>query len=304
MSLINHENIYADITAFYALNLSNFEMDTHQHESCEIMYVTKGQCMVKTNESEKHYLNEGDFILLDSFVSHQLHVEDTATCFLLNLEFDCSQKGQIDIKKLRSYCPILSDSTILINKFLFAHDNFRLKQPLEALIEALSKEYQQRKTAENTLLIELLFHQCLLEIVPFLKSQHLNEHSYHLEKALMFINENLTGELRVNEIASSVGINKSYLHSLFKQQLNETITGYINRKRLEKSKFLLINTNMSIIDIAFQVGFNSRQHFSRMFRQYYKMNPQNYRIKKNNSTHSSNGQLKKNIDRWNLIEMK
>ena len=99
----------------------------------------------------------------------------------------------------------------------------------------------------------------------------------YLKKACDYIRKNLTEELRIPEIARYAGINKSYLQSLFSRQMHCTITDYINRKRLEQAAFLLINSSLTITDIAFHTGYNSRQHFAATFEKYYGSGPRAYR---------------------------
>ena len=82
---------------------------------------------------------------------------------------------------------------------------------------------------------------------------------------------------KIPEIARYAGINKSYLQSLFSRQMHCTITDYINRKRLEQAAFLLINSSLTITDIAFHTGYNSRQHFAATFEKYYGSGPRAYR---------------------------
>ena len=79
------------------------------------------------------------------------------------------------------------------------------------------------------------------------------------------------------EIAAYIGVNKSYLQLLFSRFLHGTIIDYINRKRMERAVFFLINSTVSITDIAFSTGYNSRQHFAHTFEKYYGMSPQKYR---------------------------
>lgn len=105
----------------------------------------------------------------------------------------------------------------------------------------------------------------LLELSRCLYQGQSTTGALYLKKACDYIRKNLTEELRIPEIARYAGINKSYLQSLFSRQMHCTITDYINRKRLEQAAFLLINSSLTITDIAFHTGYNSRQHFAATF---------------------------------------
>ncbi|AZP03578.1 AraC family transcriptional regulator [Jeotgalibaca ciconiae] len=305
MSLFDQAKEMATITAFYALTLNHFDMNTHNHESCEIMYVKKGRCTVETN-SELRILHEGEFVFLDSHASHRLFVDTKTPCSLLNLEFVLASTGTISLRELRQKSTSLRQTEKLANDILFGYDNRNLKRPLEELIHHLAKSPSQEYSSEKAFLISLLFQQCLLELGHFLYSKRQVPSSPYLNKALSYIHGHLQEDLRIPTIATHVGINKSYLHLLFSQHLNETISSYINRKRLEKAIFLLINSELSVTDIAFQVGYNSRQHFSTTFSRYFGKSPQDYKLKKYNIEHNSLniGQYRKKSDYWEFIQMK
>jgi len=64
-----------------------------------------------------------------------------------------------------------------------------------------------------------------------------------------------------------------------------TIVEYINHLRIEQSKRLLIYTDDSVLDIALASGFNSRQHFFRVFNTVAGISPQQYR-QENHPMHS------------------
>lgn len=99
----------------------------------------------------------------------------------------------------------------------------------------------------------------------------------YLKRARDYISSHLTEEIRVPALAAYAGINKSYLQSLFPRYMDCTITEYINQKRLEHAVFLLINSSLPITEVAFQSGYNSRQHFGSTFEKYYGISPRAYR---------------------------
>lgn len=307
MSLFDLKKNQANITAFYALSLTNFDMSLHQHESCEIMYVKKGHCFIYT-QSEKRTLYEGDFVFLDAHVPHRLFVDNRSPCSLLNLEFSVGEQGEISLANLRKHSSFLQQKTQAFPTVFFAYDNNRLKQPLEKLIGTLSKNSLQNTQSEDTFLIDLLFQQCLLELGNLLHTNTTPTPSPYLEKALLYISEHLEEELRVPNIANYVGINKSYLHALFSEQLGTTIATYINQKRLEQACFLLANSELSITDVAFKIGYNSRQHFSQTFTQHYGLSPKAYKLQKQSIEYQKDnvGQFRKqsNENNWEVIKMK
>lgn len=86
-------------------------------------------------------------------------------------------------------------------------------------------------------------------------------------------------DLSVSSIAAAFRISPRYLHMLFTDE-NETISGYIRRRRLEECRKTLADpvwARRSITEIAYTFGFNNTTHFARVFRDHYNVRPRDYR---------------------------
>lgn len=68
-----------------------------------------------------------------------------------------------------------------------------------------------------------------------------------------------------------------YFCKLFKKATGLTFTDYLSRVRIEKAKNLLLNPNLRVSEIAYEVGFQSLTHFNRMFRKLAGQSPTHYR---------------------------
>lgn len=98
----------------------------------------------------------------------------------------------------------------------------------------------------------------------------------YVQYALQFIHLNYA-HIKVNDIAKYIGINRSYLTTIFKNKLNVSPQEYLVTYRLNKGKQLLSTTNMSIQDIAAQIGYDNPLTFSKMFKNTYGKSPLHYR---------------------------
>ncbi len=92
-----------------------------------------------------------------------------------------------------------------------------------------------------------------------------------------FLNKNYKEHLTLSLIAENFHINMYYLHHTFKQVSGITIMEYLMKKRIEKAKQLLENSNYTITRIAVIIGFSSAAHFSTTFRKRLGMSPSEYR---------------------------
>ncbi len=100
-----------------------------------------------------------------------------------------------------------------------------------------------------------------------------------LNRAINHIEENLNGELIVEEIAKEAGISKCHFQRVFKAVLGETVKEYTARRRLTLAAQELARANLSILEVALTFGFESHEVFSRAFKQFFQMSPSEFRQK-------------------------
>lgn len=100
-----------------------------------------------------------------------------------------------------------------------------------------------------------------------------------LEKIRVFCACNQERSIRLDEVASHVGMNKSAFCTFMRRHTGKTFSDYINSLRLEKAVELLKQTNNDIAEIAYSVGFNNVTYFNRLFKQKYGCSPKNMRVK-------------------------
>ncbi|MBA4688857.1 MAG: helix-turn-helix domain-containing protein [Candidatus Galacturonibacter soehngenii] len=119
----------------------------------------------------------------------------------------------------------------------------------------------------------------LIEVQSSLKAKQ-NKYDYpsntYVDYAIQFVKHNYN-HIRVQDIAEYIGINRSYLTSIFKKQLGISPQEYLVSFRLKKSAELLINTNLSISEISNSIGYENPLTFSKIFKQTYGMCPKIYR---------------------------
>ena len=96
-------------------------------------------------------------------------------------------------------------------------------------------------------------------------------------RAKQFIVENLIENLSLDQVASHSGVSPFYLCNSFKKATGLTLTEFIGRLRIEKAKKILLNSLLSISEIAYDVGFNSLSQFNRMFSRYVGASPTKFR---------------------------
>lgn len=108
----------------------------------------------------------------------------------------------------------------------------------------------------------------------------INDGNYSvIQKAAIYINDNYKSNLKLDIVANFVHLNLSYFSTLFKKEMGLSFSNYLDKIRINQSKFLLKNTNYSVKDIAFEVGFGDQSYFAKLFKNLTKMTPKEYKRK-------------------------
>lgn len=101
--------------------------------------------------------------------------------------------------------------------------------------------------------------------------------NFHINKAIYYTYQNYTEPLNIEKMAKYLEINKCYFCQLFKKETGKTYSQFLNEIRIEKSKELLKNTDMSILDIALSVGYNNQNYYTMAFKKITGVTPLKYR---------------------------
>lgn len=99
----------------------------------------------------------------------------------------------------------------------------------------------------------------------------------HFNKAVKYIQGNYAGNLNISDIANYVGIDRSQLYRVFKQNCSYSPQQYLIEYRLSQACTLIKTSDLSFQEISDAVGFEFCSHFYRVFRQHYGVTPSNYR---------------------------
>ncbi len=99
-----------------------------------------------------------------------------------------------------------------------------------------------------------------------------------ITKAKKYIEEHQTEDISLGDVAKAVNTSTYYFCKMFRKLAGINFTDYLTRLRIERAKNLLLNPNLRISEIAFEIGFQSLTHFNRVFKKILGQSPTDYRL--------------------------
>ena len=143
--------------------------------------------------------------------------------------------------------------------------------------DLLHKHLQLMPQMHNMEELSLWLSKAVRSLIADQFSNQKARHSDLIYQTIQYLQTNYTRKLTLEEIANSVHISPTYLSRVFKRETGTSMVDFLNHIRVEKSKELLANHQIRLIEVALQCGFESQSYFNRMFKQICDMTPQQYR---------------------------
>lgn len=229
-----------------------------------IHYILKGKGFFEVNE-KKYMLHKGQGFLIcpDIITYYQADEKDPWNYSWVGFT---GLKASVYLK----YAGLNQDNPI----FNYNHDN-----QLEKVFKKMNSIKKITRSNEMKL-IGLLYHflAILIENRDVNKNtKFYNQKNEYIKKCIEFIHKNYSRNISISELASYIGLDRSYFYSIFKEKLHQSPQEYLIKYRLNKACELMKNKKLSIGDISRSVGYNDPLHFSRIFKKEKGLPPSKYR---------------------------
>ncbi|MCR2821536.1 AraC family transcriptional regulator [Lederbergia panacisoli] len=172
---------------------------------------------------------------------------------------------------------ILNETSVSAKSPIFIYDPEEMH--FQQLLSTISNHSTTNKSELRIHGLLYLLLSALVEKYPkqkIIKKQIKKEE--YVNKVITFIEKNYKNKITVAMIAEYIGLDRSYLSSLFNEYLKFSIQEYLIHFRMNKACSFLHNSELSIGDIAKSVGYEDPLLFSKMFKKYKGISPKHYRI--------------------------
>lgn len=130
---------------------------------------------------------------------------------------------------------------------------------------------------ESTVKLLTIFAQHLAIVSNQVIIQQENAEVPVIKKAKEYIREHQAEKISLGNVARAVNMSAFYFCKMFKKATGINFTDYLTRVRIERAQNLLLNPNLRISEIGFEVGFQSLTHFNRVFKKIAGQSPTDYR---------------------------
>ena len=124
---------------------------------------------------------------------------------------------------------------------------------------------------------EGLFSDMVRSYCRLVRKHTAQHYSPQVEKAVLFIDADLSQDLSLGTIAENLNISAGYLSSVFRKETGKTVTEYVNEKRTEHAAALLRGSSLQVQTVAQYCGIPDVNYFSKIFKRRYGVTPREYR---------------------------
>lgn len=166
----------------------------------------------------------------------------------------------------------------------FGSSQIARTQPIDAVVRQFVSLLLNRHNIEgiDSLLFSLskLCYERTWQSVstPGLLQNKCSEFSdYRIRRSLRMMQHSISAEVEMEEVARAVGLSRPHFFKLFKKQLGVTPNVYLNTLRSERAIDELVNTEKTVTDIAYDLGYSSQAAFTRFFSSNVGIAPSEYR---------------------------
>ena len=208
--------------------------------------------------------------------NHSDEIETFGVNFAIDSFIKIAENGNEPLKRFAE--KVIDGKSAILSEH-WRPNNFRIRQVIQEIIdcpysEELKDLFLLSKSIELLVLQADLYAQS--QEVSFIKKKFDKE---RLMEAKRILRENLETPPTIRQLSLQIGMNEYKLKKGFKELFGTTVFGFIHQNRMSLAKKLLLGTDKSAKEIAYEAGYSSPQHFSRAFKKEFKISPD--RMRKN-----------------------
>lgn len=255
----------------------------HCHEEVEIVFVDDGTCRY-TIDNDDVDLIQGDILIMMPWVLHSFRIVNSEDFFLskaILLSLDMINNSSVDICSSKYFSPMLNrccTNYCLIHRISKHYDEFR--ELMEEIFDAYFKSEDFFELKLKAMLNRLFY---MLLKYKYIKIDDNNREKSEIEsvrKIIDYISENYKNPITLADLAKLVNLSETGMSRLFRNITGMSCIDYVIDYRLSRAMSMLRFSDKSIIEIAYDTGFNNISYFNRTFKKHFNQTPSECRKNK------------------------
>lgn len=255
-------------------NHERYEMSAHWHSELEIIRILKGRLSVKLNDIV-YEADEGDVIFVNSETVHSAVPRDCLyECIVFHMDF-----FHTDTYSCKFFFDGLLNCEYAVEGYL-PYKNDAVHQATDYLFSCIARKSSGYKFSVIGAFYRL-FGAVVDDRLYTARTEGMgisgNKNLPRLKKVLAFIRQNYDRQISLDDMAKAAGMSSKYFCYFFKEMTGKTPVEYLKGYRIEKASGKLINTDMSVTEIAYASGFNDLSYFIKTFKAQKGISPKKFR---------------------------
>jgi AraC-like DNA-binding protein len=255
----------------------------HSHDFCELVIVTHGSAMHML-EGNEFPVTAGDVFLLQGRQRHYFY--DRKNLDLINIMYDSEKMvlPENELRRMPGYCAMFLLEPTYRRQHRFA-SRLHLKRVPLAHVEQLA-EVMERECNDEQVGREVALRAKLLELMVYLSRAYTNSDTTEAHALLRVGNvigaleNDFSKDWKLEDLLKIAHMSRSNLMRVFRKATGQTPIEYLVRLRIQRAMEMLRNSDLSITEIALEVGFNDSNYFTRQFRRALSLSPRQFRAGK------------------------
>ena len=239
---------------------SNYHLIRDNYDSLLITHILNGS-FTYVKDGKHITARKGDTVILDCYKPHEYYTNDSFESVWIHISG--------------------ANSTDIFNEIESTEGNLIKCKDIQHLRKLLFRVFDSMKgeTPTTELNYSLDIYKIFTELLNPQSAKTKGEISYEdsVHKVKEYIAENLNENLTIKDLAESVNMSSSHFSRVFKQQTGFSPYDYILISRINRAKYLLQTTNLTIASVAYEVGFNSESNFIYYFTENEGISPGKFR---------------------------
>ncbi len=244
----------------------------HQHIFFELVYVLQGSA-IRVWEDTRTPIKAGDYCFNDP---HSIHwYENTDDLEIISCMFmpEYIDRALVDCPSLTA---LISNKVLMFGVPINIPATNQVYHDPSGMVRKIVKDMEKEQEECQTGYKELL--RCYLTQVLVCAARACEDHVPHkaISKVTTYLKEHYSEPLCMKTLGELVGYTPQYLSQLFKEEMGMNIQSFFQQLRMEEACRLLSGEKKPTADVAAALGYRDTRFFSKVFRRYKGMSPQEY----------------------------